>query len=116
MSEVKTYSQFDKLQEVAESLGWSYQDNAEEIVLSRYTSFGQDYSFELDSTEDLLEQVRDHWQCFDPCKEAYLWLDCDGHGKNGAPDYMGDVLKNMEEIDEELEKLYKSFVDKYYEF
>ena len=33
-------NQFEKLQDVAESLGWSYQDNAEEIVLSRYTSFG----------------------------------------------------------------------------
>jgi hypothetical protein len=104
-------NQFEKLQDVAESLGWSYQDNAEEIVLSRYTSFGQDYSFELDTTEDLLEQVYYRWQDFDPCSEAMIWLDSCGHGKNGAPDYMGDVLKDMEEIDSELEKLYITFLD-----
>lgn len=104
-------NQFEKLQDVAEELGWSYQDWAEEIVLSRYTSFGQDYSFELDSTEDLLEQIFDIWQNFDPCTQTMLWLDNLGHGKNGAPYYMGDVLKDMEEIDSELEKLYKTFLD-----
>ncbi len=104
-------NQFEKLQDVAESLGWSYQDNAEEIVLSRYTSFGQDCSFELDSTEDLLEQIFDMWQNFDPCREAYVWLDDDGHGKRGAPYYMGDVLKDMEEVDNKLEELYKTFLD-----
>lgn len=104
-------NQFEKLQDVAESLGWNYQDNTEEIVLSRYTSFGQDYSFELDSTEDLLEQVYYRWQDFDPCREAYVWLDDDGHGKRGAPYYMGDVLKDMEKIDNELEKLYETFLD-----
>lgn len=108
-------NQFEKLQDVAESLGWNYQDNTEEITLSRYTSFGQDYSFELDANEDLLEQVHEQWQNFDPCRETYLWLDDDGHGKRGVPYYMGDVLKDMEEIDEALETLYKKFVDEYYE-
>lgn len=107
---------FEKLYDVATRLGWSYQGDAETLTLSRYTSFGQDYSFELDTTEDLLEQVRDQWKCYDPCREAYLWLDSEGHGKNGAPYYMGEVLKDMEEIDEELAKLYTSFVDIYYGF
>lgn len=103
-------NQFEKLQDVAESLSWNYQDNTEDIVISRYTSFGQDCSFELDSTEDLLEQIFDIWQTFDPCTQTMLWLDSSGHGKNGAPYYMGDVLKDMEEIDSELEKLYKKML------
>lgn len=104
-------NQFEKLQDVAESLGWSYQDNSEGIVLSKNISFGQDYSFELDTSEDLLEQVYYRWQDFDPCSEAYRRLDETGHGKNGAPYYMGDVLKNMEKTDSELEKLYEIFLD-----
>lgn len=37
--------------------------------------------------------------------EAYLWLDSNGHGKNGAPYRMRDVLDDMEEAEKMIEAL-----------
>jgi len=37
--------------------------------------------------------------------EAYLWLDSNGHGKNGAPYRMRDVLDDMEEAEKMIETL-----------
>lgn len=33
---------------------------------------------------------------FDVDEETYLWLDSDGHGKNGAPYRIREVLDDME--------------------
>ena len=37
--------------------------------------------------------------------EAYLWLDDNGHGKNGAPYRMKDVLADMEEAEKNIDSL-----------
>ena len=102
-------NQFQKLEDVAELLGWSYTDNAEYITLQMYTEQGQDFSFDIDSTEDLLEEIHNYWIDFVPSREAMKWLDEDGHGKNGAPYDMQDVLDDMRGIDKKLEELYNTF-------
>ena len=38
-------------------------------------------------------------------EEAYLWLDETGHGKNGAPYRMKDVVKDMEEAEKMIDRL-----------
>lgn len=57
--------------------------------------------------------IEDAWNDYDPEEQAALWLDEDGHGKNGAPRKMRDVLKDMEEVKRELERAYKA-VDRSY--
>jgi len=57
---------------------------------------------DISSFEDFCKEVEELYQNFDPSSEAYLWLDDEGHGKNGAPYYMGDVLASMEELEESL--------------
>lgn len=102
-------NEFEKLEDVSTRLGWNYTDDAETITLQRYSDFDQDFFIELDSDRDLYEQLYSYWQDFDPCSEAMKWLDEDGHGKNGAPYYMGDVLRDFENISDNLEDLIIAF-------
>ena len=41
------------------------------------------------------------------CYETYLWLDSDGHGKNGAPYDMKDLYEDMEACREIIYELYE---------
>ena len=43
---------------------------------------------------------------------AYLWLDNTGHGKNGAPLDMRDVIADMEECEDAIYQLFL-IVDEY---
>lgn len=43
--------------------------------------------------------------------EAYLWLDDNGHGKNGAPYRMKDVLADMEAAEKYIESLLDAIRD-----
>lgn len=59
---------------------------------------GLDFSFEVDigcDIEDFLDIIDNYYQNFDVSYETYLWLDNTGHGKNGAPYGMEDVLEDM---------------------
>lgn len=46
--------------------------------------------------ESLVSDMEEYYEGFDADSEAYLWLDGNGHGKNGAPYRMKDVLADME--------------------
>ena len=48
------------------------------------------------SLESLVSDMEEYYEGFDADSEAYLWLDGNGHGKNGAPYRMKDVLADME--------------------
>ena len=66
-----------------------------------------DFGFEL-SVEDFCDlscKVFDRYEAFDPDEETALWIGPDGHGKNGAPYHIQDILDEMNQIDEELRKL-----------
>ena len=67
-------------------------------MFSKMSPAGQDFNFEVDigcDIEDFLNIVDNYYQNFDVSYETYLWLDNTGHGKNGAPYEMEDVLEDM---------------------
>ena len=37
--------------------------------------------------------------------EAYLWIGNDGHGKNGAPYHIKDIVSDMEEAEKQIHDL-----------
>lgn len=90
----------------AENCGWHvyvYEYSTKDEVMfefSKFTPAGQDFSFSAtmqdSSLYNLIREVKDYYECFDPDEEAYLWLDDSGHGRNGAPYRMKDVLADME--------------------
>jgi hypothetical protein len=99
-----------KFIQIAERLGWSVTKDRYDIELQFYTDYGQDFSFSVNRNEDYVKQVYDYYNSFDPDEEALLWVDDSGHGKNGAPYRLNDIITDMEEVEKELEKLYDALI------
>lgn len=95
---------------IAERLGWSVTKYRTDIELQQYTTFGQDFNFSVNRTEDYVKQVYEYYDSFDPSAEALLWCDDSGHGKNGAPYHLKDIIADMEEVEKMLEQLYDALL------
>lgn len=90
----------------AESKGWNVhvdstqKENAVIFDFYKFTPAGQDFSFTATMQDDdfnsLIEDVENFYNAYAPDEEAYIWLDHSGHGRNGAPYHMRDVLNDME--------------------
>lgn len=105
-----------KLTSKIEKSGFTISTADENILeFQKYSGAGQDFSFCID-TEGNLDSFRENilaYYCdFDVSYEASLWLDEDGHGKNGAPYDMKDVYEDMEECQGFIMELY-NIVDRY---
>ena len=71
-------------------------------------SLNKDYSLEIEDVrnyDDLCEKVRDCYEEYDPDYETYLWKSSDGHGINGAPYHIRDILAEHDLIDSKLSGL-----------
>lgn len=74
-------------------------DKDTDVELSFLSPEGQDCAFTIEkgnNIECFCNNIYDYYANFDVSYEAYIWLDSDGHGKNGAPDDMKDVYEDME--------------------
>ena len=93
-----------------ENAGFSVShEEGNDYYFSRYSTAGQDFGFSIDTGEDIAEFARNvlrHYEDFDVSYEAYLWLDENGHGKNGAPYDMRDLYNDMEECEGFISELY----------
>lgn len=93
---------------IAEEEGFSVDVDDDEIYLNIYSPAGQDsnHLFSIcdtyDKTEYDFSMMAD---AFDPDAEALLWVDANGHGKNGAPYRLRDILEDMEWIKNKLDAL-----------
>lgn len=109
----------DRIIEIAESQGFSVNTEVRgddvEFTFSQYTDFGQDFSFDATMTENdiytLIEAVDDFYEGYDPDEEAILWVGPDGHGKNGAPYRLTDVVKDMEQCEQFVKNLLDALID-----
>lgn len=105
----------EHITDIAEEHGWgvhvytSTKPHIREINFSQYTTRGQDFSFEVDLTDNdydaFLVSVSDYYESYDPDEEAMLWVGPDGHGKNGAPHRATDIIRDMEEVEEMIKEL-----------
>lgn len=93
-----------RIEKIANDNDWSArfeeQDGQENIEFEGFTPVGQDLIVNIwDSPFETLADVEcalwHYAEDFDPDQEAYLWLGSDGHGINGSPHYMADVLEDM---------------------
>ena len=119
---------FEKIYEIAEREGWkvdySYTDEKEtDIIFSfeKYSPAGRDFCFEVCVPNDedeyvIYDSVADaiytYFEGFDVSYETYIWLDENGHGKNGAPYDMSDVYKDTESCERMIGGLWRAFYDK----
>lgn len=90
----------EKMRPLFEKEDFTLTYNKENMIymFSKKSPEGQDFNFEVDigcDIEDFLDIIDNYYQNFDVSYETYLWLDNTGHGKNGAPYEMEDVLEDM---------------------
>ena len=107
-----------KIQKIAEQLGWEvdWQKDIKgnsSVWFSKASPFGQDFSFEVYfvTYKEIPEKVEEYYDNYDASYEASLWLDSDGHGKNGAPYEMGDVYQDMKDCESMVYDLWEALRD-----
>ena len=107
-----------KITEIAEILGWSVdfsesQNGKTDVNFAKYTSYGQEFNFSVvledDDMEAFIDNIHEYYENFDVDEEAYIWIGSDGHGKNGAPYHIADIVKDMEEAEVMMADLYEAF-------
>ena len=100
-----TQEQIRKVTDIAQEKGWSISVEDEnktsiQFEFQRYTKYGQDFNFNADmQNEDidtLIAGMKRYYEDFDPDYEAYLWIGDDGHGRNGAPYHIKDIVSDMD--------------------
>lgn len=89
---------FKKVQEIADKNEWSMTKYENVFCLETFTSQGQNViiEYEANKPQDLVRHIKDRYCNFDISEEASYWLE-NGHGINGAPYEMQDVLDDMKE-------------------
>ncbi len=112
----------DRITEIAESDGWSVsveerkdREDTLEFTFGKYTDADQDFSFYVEMTDGdiytLIEDIDRYHEDYDPDEEALLWLGPDGHGMNGAPYRMTDVVKDMEQCETFIGELLELLIE-----
>ena len=70
---------------------------------------GQDFGFYVESQSgdinELLQAIENYHDNYDPDEEAVLWVGPDGHGCNGAPYNLSDLIEDMQECKSNVKKL-----------
>lgn len=86
-----------------------------EFEFSQSTDFGQDFSFSASMNDgdiySLIKDVNDYYEGYDPDEEAMLWVGSDGHGKNGAPYRLSDIIKDMEQAESMVSELLEALIE-----
>ncbi len=109
---------------VEEATHWNRETNKVEskgdvidFTFSQYSDRGQDFSFSVElkdgDVNTLIENMSDYYESYDPDEEASLWIGPDGHGKNGAPYRITDIVKDMEQCEEMVRNLLYALEESY---
>ncbi len=104
----------DRVTEIVEKDDWSV-DNLDEnydnidLHFSKYSSHGQDFGFYIDydsgDIDGFISSIEAYYKSYDPSEKASIWIGDDGHGKNGAPYDIQDLLDDMKECKENIKSL-----------
>lgn len=107
----------DKIISIAEKQGWTAsaieKDGADTTFnFAKFTPAGQDFSFTADMSDNdpdvLIENIFDYYQNYDPDYEASLWIGKDGHGHNGAPFHIIDIVADMKAAEDMVYQLHNA--------
>lgn len=87
-----------------------------EVSLEIWTPAGRDVCLEFDfkdktTKEQISKMFQEYYESYDVSYETYLWLDNEGHGKNGAPYEMEKVLIDTQWVENELAELAYNFAN-----
>ena len=111
----------DCITQIAEDNDWivyNHEKNFNNInlFLNKYSSAGQDFGFYIQcktgDVKEFIAAVEDYYDGYNPYEEAILWIGPDGHGKNGAPEDLKELIADMEECKENTRLLINAFKEK----
>ncbi len=105
-----------KIESVAEENGWGCyhserygEKDSLDFEFSKYTTMGQDFNVSAImngyDVKTLIENVKSGADSYDPDEEAILCTGPDGHGRNGAPYRLSDIITDMEEAKQMYQEL-----------
>ena len=100
-----------ELMEAIENAEWAMTEDESYYTFEIFSPAGQDFIFDIDKNEavnleTLSSAIYDYYNCFDVDEATYLWLDETGHGRNGAPYNMEDVLEDMKWCENKIYELF----------
>lgn len=109
----------NRITDIAEDKGWAVNTETKgaivEFEFSQSTDFEQDFSFSASMNDGdiytLIESVNDYYEGYDPDEEAMLWVGPDGHGKNGAPYRLSDIINDMEQAESMVNELLETLIE-----
>lgn len=81
-----------------EELGWNITDEDSSYLLSQYSPAGQDFNVSIEKSDNVNEFINNIYKVYenyDVSEEVRLWTDESGHGKNGSPYEIEDLLEDM---------------------
>lgn len=104
-----------KLLEAVKNFNWTVtQEDGNVFDFGWYSPCGQDFHITVDTENDVgcfLHNLYSVYEDFDVSSEAYLWLDSDGHGTNGAPYDMKDLYEDFEACESAIFDLWEYLKD-----
>lgn len=103
-----------KLLAMIEDADFSVTIDGNDIDFGKCSSQGQDFHIHIkmeqgDTLESIYTKIYEHYKNFDVSKETSFLIDDTGHGKNGAPYELEDILNDMKECDSFIFELSQIF-------
>lgn len=109
----------EKITEIGEKKGWKvdFSENTPpthvDVYFQRYSPAGQDFYMAIEiidnDPEVFLKNIDEYYIVFGPDTEALKWCDEDGHGTNGAPHRLKNIIIDFEKIEETIHDLVIEF-------
>lgn len=91
-----------KIRKIIEDLGWSIFEYGDYINFEKYSPAGEDYNFTVNKN-NLIENIIEYAENFDPDEHAALWVDY--RGTMGVPNSIRELLQDADNIKEMLQEL-----------
>ena len=86
--------------------GYRTEIDGNTITFYKKAPNGLDFSFEVDIGDDINDfsrNINNTFMDYDVSYETYLWLDNTGHGKNGAPYELEDILEDIKACEQYIQ-------------
>ena len=110
----------EKIIKIAETNSWAVSEetyvNGKGLLFSKFSPAGQDFNIPIEpcvSFGDLLGRIKEYHDNFDIDYETYIWIGTDGHGKNGAPYHIKDLVEDIEACHKMILELYNLLKEGY---
>ena len=108
----------DLIISIGQIKGWAvdfldHDNKLVDVCFQRYSPAGQDFNMAIEIVDNdpkvFLENLSNYYENFNPDGEALNWCDKEGHGTNGAPKRLKDIIIDFEEIEKEIKALLEVF-------